>query len=408
MLKSNKPSVGLVATLLCALMGCDLSVSNPGPVADTALDEAVAHQAVVNGMGRALSRAVGFVAYTGGIVTREIVAAGLRNPSTLGVSLKQSVGILDPGLDENNDHWRYAQQARWVAEDGVRRIRDAIGPEFASSVLGAQALVYAGFANRLLGENMCSAVIDGGPVLPRSDYFARAEAAFTEAIGVAEAAGDAELGRAARAGRASVRVWLEDWSGAVADAQQIPQAFAYRAIYSNIEQDQYNRIFAANVTSARAHSVVGTFFEPYYRATNDPRTPWKTNPAFPTGSAGVLWYFQTKYDRQGSPINLVTGREMRLVIAEGLLRTGDWQQALAVINALRANVGMAPWTASDVGAAWTALARERGIELWLEGRLLGDIFRWKASSAPLTFSEMTGRDGCFPIGVSEIDANPNI
>lgn len=393
---------------LLVIAGCDLTVTNPGPVADETLDQATSHAAVVNGMGRALSKALGYIAYTGGITTREIVSAGLRNTITLGVSAKQAAGKLDPGVDENNDHWKFAQQARWVSEDGVHRIRDALGTGFGTSALAAQGLVYAGFANRLLGENMCHGVIDGGPIEPREIYFQRANAAFTEAIAVAAAAGNAELARVATAGRASVRVWLKDWTGAAADAAQIPLTLSYRALYSSVEQDQYNRIFQANVVSARAHSVVGTFFDAYYRATGDKRTPWSTHPSFPRGSADVLWYFQTKFDNRGAPINLVTGREMRLIVAEAALRSGDWSQAVSIINSLRQSAGVAGVNASGVEETWTALGRERAIELWLEGRRLGDLFRWDDAGVPGTFDDMTGRDRCFPVGVTEEAANPNI
>ena len=397
----------IAASFLVLVAACDMRVTNPGPVSDDALNDPAAHQAVVNGMARALAKAVGYLAYTGGIVTKEIVSAGLRNTTTLGVSIKQASGKLDPALEENNDHWKFAQQARWVAEDGVRRIREAQGAAFATSVIGAQGLVYVGFANRLLGENMCDAVFDGGPKEPRSKYFERAEAAFGEAIAIAVAANDANVAAAARAGRASVRASLGNWSGAASDAGQIATAFSYRLVYSSTEPELFNRIFQANVNSARAHSVFGTFFESYYASTNDPRTPWKTNPALPTGLAGVPWLFQTKFASTGSPINLVTGREMKLVVAESLLRSGDWPGALAAINALRSSSGVTPATAANAATTWTALARERGIELWLEGRRLGDIARWEASGAPLVFDEMAGRDRCFPIGVSEVDANPN-
>jgi hypothetical protein len=393
--------------MILHLGACDLNVSNPGPVADDALDENSAHLAVVNGMGRTLARALGYVAYTSAVTSREIVSAGHRNPVTLGISAKQAVGILDPGWEETNDHWKFAQQARWVAEDGVRRIKAANPETITSTALGAQALLYAGFANRLLGENMCDAVFDGGPIEPRLAYFERAQAAFTDAMSAATAAANVDLLNAARAGRASVRVWLGDWDGAMADAALVPLAFSYRAVYSNTEQEQFNRIFAANLTTQRAHSVVGTYFESYFRETGDKRVSWSSDPAFPKGTADVLWYFQTKYTTRGSPINLASGREMRLIIAEGQLRKGDATAALATINALRAASAVAPRSAASTADLWTVLGRERGIELWLEGRHLGDLFRWKEDNVPGTFDDMTGRDRCFPIGVSELDANPN-
>ena len=397
------------ALVIASVAGCDLSVTNPGPVNDSTLDDAAANDAIVNGMGRSLSSALGYIAYTSGIISREIVASGSNNVALYGVSLKQRAGLLNPGLEETNDHWRFAQQARWIAEDGIRRMRTSLGADFSKSPLAAQALVHAGFAERLLGENMCVGVIDGGPAEPRMVYFARAEAEFSEAMAIASAAGNASLEPAARAGRASVRVWLDDWTGAAADARQVPAGFSYQAVYSSLELAQYNRIYWANANQPnRSHSVVGTFYESYYKSTGDPRTPWSTNPAFPRGPANVLWYFQTKYDRTSSPINLVTWREMRLIVAESLLRSGDWQGAMSEINSLRADVRVAPWPASSLADAWTALGRERGIELWLEGRRLGDLFRWQAAKVPGTFDDMTGRDTCFPVGVSELDTNHNL
>jgi hypothetical protein len=400
--------LGIIAVAVVAL-GCDLRVSTPGQISDEALNEPAAVAPLVNGMGRTLSRALGWIAFTDGAITREIVAAGSQNGILFGITLKQRAGDLDSDLEETNEHWKLAQQARWQAEDGARRMRDVLGADFAKSASAAQALVFGGFANRLLGENMCDGIIDGGPIEPRKVYFERAQTAFSEAITIAAAANNPTLERAARAGRASVRVWLNDWPGAMADAGAIPSSFVYQALYSATELDQYNRTFWANANMAlRNHSVIGTFYESYYLNTRDPRTPWSTNPTFPRGTQNVLWLFQTKYTQQSSPMNLVSGREMRLIVAEGVLRAGDWAGALASINQLRAEVGVVPWTATSIAETWTALGRERGIELWLEGRRLGDLYRLKTGGVPGQFDDMTGRDLCYPIGLTEMNSNPNL
>jgi hypothetical protein len=398
----------VVALLFIAVAaGCSNSVTNPGPVADGHLSQEVAFPAVVNGMGRALSRALNYVAYTGAGVTREIVSAS--SGGAVNITLLQRSGILDPATDETSDHWQYAQQARWVAEDGVRRMRETLGVRFASSALAAEALVYVGYSNRLLGENMCVGVIDGGPAQPRAVYFQRAEAGFTEAISVAKAAGSSTLELAARAGRASARVGVDDWTGAVSDALLVPGDFAYQARYSLVEVDQYNRIYWTNANQPyRNHSVVGTFYESYYQTSGDPRTPWKKNPAIPNGISNVAWYFQTKFAKRDAPINLVSGREMRLIIAESLLRSGDWQSALAEVNRLRSATGVFPWIASGTVETWAALRRERGIELWLEARRIGDLYRWYLAGNPGDASDTIGRHACFPVGQTEQTSNPNL
>src|SRR3972149_3298287 len=64
----------LVGTLL--LPACQLSVENPGPVQDQYLSLTTAHQAVVNGAGRALANATasgtsGSLGYAAGALSRE-------------------------------------------------------------------------------------------------------------------------------------------------------------------------------------------------------------------------------------------------------------------------------------------------------------------------------------------------
>lgn len=401
----------MLALCLLPLGACDFSVTNPGPVQDRFLDEPEAQTALVNGMGRTLVEAVNLVAYVGGVVSREIHFAGQTGAH--GVSFQQHLGRLRD--DETGGEWNNAQQARWVAEDGVRRLREALGGEFASEAGAAQALVWVGYSNRLLGENMCEAVIDGGTAQPERVYLERAEQAFTEALAIARAAGDADLANAAIAGRASVRLDLGDWTGALEDAARVPEAFRYQLRTSDLDQNQHNRLYWAVANQPyRAYTVWNTYYDQYYLDYRDPRTSWTADPDVPYGNAGVQgigqvpWHYQTKYTSRNSPYNLSTGREMRLIEAEAKLRDGDWQGAMSMVNALRSSLGVAPWAANNVTEAWTALKRERGIELWLEGRRLNDLRRWIAANTPGEQEDMTERDLCFPIPLSERETNPNI
>jgi hypothetical protein len=98
---------------------------------------------------------------------------------------------------------------------------------------------------------------------------------------------------------------------------------------------------------------------------------------------------------------------MRLVEAEVKLVAGDVPGALASMNLRRTALGLPLLTAANATDAWTALKRERGIELWLESRRLGDFRRWAAFSRPGTSEDMTGRDLCFATALSEKQSNPN-
>lgn len=402
-----------IAALALLAGSCDLSVSNPGPVQDEFLNDPGAHEALVAGVSLNLSEGLNMIGFFGSEAAKEYTQGGRIHPTKLPVDPGQ---LTVDGIP--NNAWNTSQQARWVAEDGVRRLEEALGEAFNSSPLGAKALLYAGYANRILGENMCEAVIDGGAPQPITTQLERADDFFTEALAVATAAGDAQVATAARAGRASVRLLLHDDPGATEDAGQVVDDFVFQAEFSIGSEGQYNFIYWVNANEPyRAHSVWNTFYDDYYTTTGDPRVSWGTDPEQPTAEfAWVPWHFQTKFAKRDAPINLSSGREMRLIEAEVLLRAGDWPRAMGIINDLRATVvsdidgqPLAPWPATNLAEAWTALKRERGIELWLESRRLGDLRRWVAEDTPGEMEDVSDRIRlCFPIANSERQTNPNV
>jgi hypothetical protein len=399
--------------VLLALSGCALDAVNPGPIRAEALNTPSALLSLVNGSGRDLAESINWVAYTGGAATREIFPAG--STAAFGISVLHQNGKL---VDNDGDnYWNFAQRARWTSEDAVTRIKSVLGTASANSTTLAQALVWAGFSNRHLGENFCEGVINGGAPGPYTVYLQRAEANFTEAITVATAANNTALVQAATAGRASVRLLRNNPTGAVTDAAAVPNAFVYRMPYYQNELDQYNRIFWASANQPyRAHTVWNTYIETYRRATRDPRVPYDSSLTILVGDAAVgalgrvRWYFQTKYPTLTSPINLASGWEMRLIEAEAKLIAGDVAGALTSINGRRTALSLAPVTAANATEAWAALKRERGIELWLEGRRLGDLRRWAALTRPGALDpkeEIPGRDLCFATPLSEKQTNIN-
>ena len=400
-----------VATL-ALLSACDLKVTNPGPVQATFLDNAAALTAVANGAGRDLSEALNFTAYTSAAVTKEVLPSG--STAAFGISVRQQLGVL--AADDGGDWWNQAQRARWTAENGVERIKRVLGTGAANNATLAQALIWVGYSNRHLAEHFCDAVIDGGPRQVYTVYLERAEAAFTEAITVANAASNTALRDAATAGRASVRLLRNNLPGATADAAAIANTFAYRMPYFVNTVAQYNRVYWASANQPyRAHTVWGTFYEQYRRSTRDPRVPYDSSLTIRFGDAAVAslggqvrWYFQTKFPDRATSINLATGWEMRLIEAEALLVGGDVAGAMTKLNGRRIALALAPWTAANATEAWVALKRERGIELWLEGRRLGDQRRWAALNRPGVSDDMTGRSLCFPIPLSELETNPNL
>jgi starch-binding outer membrane protein, SusD/RagB family len=409
-LRSGRTGIGGVLLILFALVGCDLSVTNPGPTASERLDDEGAHISVVNGARLLTARALGDLAYIGSEPAREVTTAGRVFPQKLPV---QS-GVLTG--DDHNRQWNLPHQARWMAEDAVRRFENLMDDPDGYD-LTSQALKLAGFANRLLGENMCFAVIDGGPSEPHDVHFQRAEVAFTRAIQSAERTGQPDVARASLAGRAQVRLLLGDYQGAASDASQIPTDFVHNARYSDETLDQRNIVYWTNDNVPyRAHSAWDTPWEEYYETTGDPRVRWGTDPDSPVGEfESVPWYFQLKYTGYDSSIPLASGREMRLIEAEAALRDGNLQGAMSLMNGVRVTFtsdltgeALDPLVATSAAEAWTHLKRERGAELWLEARRLGDLRRWVEGGTPGDFEDMTDRSLCFPIQQTERQTNPNI
>jgi hypothetical protein len=117
---------------------------------------------------------------------------------------------------------------------------------------------------------------------------------------------------------------------------------------------------------------------------------------------------------------------MRLIEAEALLVGGNFQGAMEIMNRLRATKistktgePLPALTAANAAEAWTHLRRERGIELWIEGRRLNDLRRWKANNTPGTLHPLedpsnpqtylsSSQTLCVPISDAELETNKNL
>ena len=458
---------GALALIVTASGACDTDVVNPGPVEDVFVSNRNAATALVNGSGRALGSGINWIAYTGASVTREIHPAG--STGSFGITNLWQRGQLLADDADLNTHWEQAQRARWLAEEAGRRL-EAVGqptpgvdvqtPAAYNNALQL-AYLYAGFANRLLGENMCDGVIDGSGILPNSVYFTRAESLFTKAIAVTggTAATMATNVAAATAGRASVRMYLGNWAGAIADAATIPATQAFNISYFNVGEDaQRNRVFYSSGNTResgsayRAHTQWSTWYLQYKYGgdgktlttamiaapvMNDPRISIVI-PSTATGDAAieccgiVPFWPQAKHTSSAAPIRLTSGREMLLIRAEERLRASDLVTAMTHLNAARTAAGAPSITAVDLTDGWRLLKRERGIELWLEARRVGDRRRWAAAGAaapgafdpyeipgasypgttshldPAVHNPTLPATFCFPVSRSEKDTNPNI
>ncbi len=428
-LKEALMLVLLVGGLGLGLIGCDtFEVKNPGRILDIDLNQPGALDALVTGMSADFSEGFDDLAFLGARLSDEMEASGSYFLST-----RVRHGIID--YRDTDPYWEDAQRSRFVAEDGLRRMKEVLGDAFNGDPRVARAYFFAGLSNRVLGENFCRVVFDGGPDEPKAAAFQRAVQYFTEGIAQAQQAGANDLLLAMYGGRAQAYMGLGDWDKALADAARVPTDFVYYALYSDNSTREYNEIY--DETHRRhemsAYKTLANIVADERGGTPDPRAPFTDcreggcpNTQGADGSTPHLR--QEKYQSYGADIPVVKGTEMRLIEAEAALVNGDLNTFIAKINEVRAFYGLDPaeQVYSDaargtigsldkdyatVDDAWDILDRERHLTLWLEGRRLWDLHRWDhpfLQGGTIVYPGVNPRASCIPISQSECQTNDNI
>jgi starch-binding outer membrane protein, SusD/RagB family len=408
------------------LAGCE--VTNPGPVQTEFLAEEASHQALVNGAARQLVMAENDIVHSVSYLAREVLPGGTIGPGSAGGQIQQS-GLIDD--EETGGDWADIQQTRFIAEFASETLASSGG----DPGLLAQARIWAGYANRVLGENFCQVAYDGGPAQDPIVALERAEGYLTEAL--TTAAGDRI--NWALAGRAQARALAGDWAGAAADAAMVPigwEGFLETDVEpSNSSQTLNNYMYVSVEGNYRGHSVRFTLQDDYFTQTGDSRVAWATHPNFAFANSTLQGYGSVPFTRHVSkhndreaPYRLASGDEMRLIQAEAILQQtpASWAAALALINEVRTRhvsqttgQPLQAWAATSEAETWQALMTERAMETWLEGRRMADLRRWEAQNRPGVASQMPDfrslsdffaeqPSRCFPIPEVEQETNPNI
>jgi hypothetical protein len=395
----------LILAIALSASACSgmFDVEAPGRIADENLNDADAAPGIVTGMSYDLAGAMNAGSDILSLASGELFHGGSYNWAEV------PRGVITD--EDANTVWGSMMQARWVTEHGLERLQKSLkADEFAKSGLVARAYLLGGFANRLIGENACQTVIDGGAPQPNTVEFDRGIEKFTKAIEIGTAAGSSasDVVTAAYAGRASLKAWKGDWAGAVADAAKVPTAFVYNAI---LMTEGLSNTLAYETHDRFEYTVFGTEFA---TRPNDTRAPWKivylANGKVATGANGSTpMYQQQKYEDHGSDIPLVKGTEMLALRAEAALRNNDISTAITLLNQARTAAGMTSLAVpGSLAEAWDILHAERGAITWLENRRFWDERRWFADTGPAHFDFLKDRDKCIPISKNEKDANPNI
>lgn len=406
---------GFTFVMLSLLGGCDslLEVENPGAVEASDLENPALAGTIVNG---ALGQFE--CAYTSYVASTSLLADEMINSSSWlninpwgwrGVELQQITGSCPGGRAASGlGAYTPLQQAAYLTTDGARLIgdfaeEDVVGNK--SEMLGLLA-AYGGYAHLLLGEGFCEMAIAVGPLLQPAEVIEMAEGKFTEAVGYAQQAGEAELELFALLGRARARLDLGDKDGAYADAARIPPGFVRYAEYSTIDGSRENRMYNLNrlnyFVSGNPARYDGLTVE------GQPDTRVQIEDANAKGNDGATdhWH-QLKYDEPGADIPIASWEEAKLIMAEARLAEAEDH-----ITELRAAQGLpaADFTGLADAEILDAVLEERRRQLWLEGHRLNDLLRHD-----LPFPQGVNHKGqsygpitCMPLPEQERRANPNI
>jgi hypothetical protein len=306
--------------------------------------------------------------------------------------------------------------ARWEADQAITKLSAWTDAQVANrQTLIAEANLYSGFSYAALGMSMCQAAFDGGPAVDQKGMFALAETRFTAAITAAQSAGQTNVLNAAYVGRARVRLFQHNTSGAIADAQLVPKGFVFNAAMDATTARRYNHVFNAISTGGSVTVEVATRKLTTENGEIDPRsatTQLTTKPA-----DGTSLIFIPNKDNAASltageaiPMPIARYEEAQLIIAEAQ----GGAAAVTTINAMRTTAGLKPYTgATDAASITQLIIGERQRVLFVEGFRAFDIERFNVPLNPSAgstyrFGGVYGHTVCLPLPDVERFANPNI
>lgn len=424
--------MGRLPVLLLAgalLAGCDglLDVENPNQLIQDDLQSPAAAAALANGALSTVSRGYGEIALLAAAASDELVFTGSRDAW---IQLQEG-DLRDPSNEFSDAAWPFVNEGRWMADEAIRILKqhDADG-NLTNRTLLARAQLYSAimytqiadlWEDFVISDRTATAAPVGAANMP--GLYDVAVANLTEALAIAEAAGNNALRATILAQRArtrharAVRAMLTPAGttpsnplvsdgGAVADAQAalglIDGTWQFRFSYSantvannwgawvneRLELRPSNAYVQATADDKRVASV--TLMDPI------------DNVPSPHLQATIL---EAVGARQYGPLNVVSARELRLILAEAALATGNMDGFTTHINAMRATDGLSPYTGQV--PALELLQHSRMANLYNTGRRLNDHYRFGTKSLLWNPNfEASNRPGTlFPIAQIERTSN---
>ena len=396
-----------------------LDVTTPSQVPVEILDQPGNANLMINSMVGDYQCALGATVVVEGLISGEMSDAQLgaaqwdyarRTANTQTNGIYGTSGCVGP---QGIGIYLPLSTARYDADHAITNLKSWTDAQVPNRIgLLAVADLYAGFSYSMLGMSMCEAAFDNGPAVNQKGMFALAEQRFTDAITNAQASSSDSVKFAAYVGRARVRLYQGNTAGALADAQQVPKGFVMDESNSGTSTRLYNRVYA--VTKHYGYYSIPAWSQNMTTENGevDPRSATQLAGTRSANNNQTIIYVPNKYVAgDGAPMPMARYEEAQLIIAE--IQGGA--QAVSIINAMRADVGLLPYTGpTDPAAIQQLVIGERQRVLFLEGFRNYDIERFKIPFNPPVGANFPvgggtyGNTTCLPLPDVEKNNNPSL
>lgn len=232
---------------------------------------------------------------------------------------------------------------------------------------------------------MCSAAINIGPELSKTELWNEAKSRFDVAVTAATAAGDNTTRNLALVGRARTLLNLGQVAAAGADAALVTAGFVVNASALATGTNRQQNLVFVHTQVSNFSSVDPSFVGLTFGGVADPRVSVTvTSPPVIGSDGNTVMRRVNKYASRGAPIPIARYNEARLILAEADVAAGDLQGAVDIINALHTAAGLPAYDGTGQTAAQVLaqVIEERRRELFLEGQRLGDMNRYRLPRLP--------------------------
>ena len=296
------------------------------------------------------------------------------------------------------------QIARYQGEDIFNRI-GALPDAVANKTLWrATVRAYTGYSLIALGEAFCNMVLDEGPLMTKAQVLALAETRFTEALALATTANNADIKNMALVGRARTRLGLLNFTGARADAEQVPSTYLKNATRDATDTRRYNNM--CEIMNCAQPPRRDATIAPRYRAVQwqgvpDPRLGVQTRNEAASDAVTIHW-FHGKASSRATPVVIASYKEAQLIVAEAAARSGDLATARAIINQRHTLANIPGYDAGGTATQDEVIRQvieERRRELFAEaGHRYNDHLRFRGTPFQIPFLGEPGSD--HPTGIN--------